>query len=255
MKGAAGGTSEKPRQQHTSLVPVTLRQIQMAEHDPNEDKLIIDGREVTQVRIVGQVLELTNATQGSNCTFNLDDGTANCEVRVWMHSAEGSDAIDYNAETKANWRTGVYLEVFGSIKVLKDKRSIIAQRVQIVSDYNLITHHFLQCVFVHLYTTKGVGGHGVVTGMAKFDPYSVGTSIKPEQTNPYNNSAMSISAAGSDIETAITAMCAQGPPKGLHFDYIAGKLPQFSRDEVESTIQTLLDRAAIYTTIENHYKA
>jgi hypothetical protein len=271
-QGAAlPGTSDKPRVQHTSLVPVTLKQIQMASQDPNEDKLLIDGREVTQVRVVGQVQEMTTSANGNNFTFHLDDGTASTEVRLFISETPPNGGIDYHMLTKDSWRQGTYMEVYGTIKVLspkENKRSIMAQRVNVVTDFNLITHHFLQCIHTHLFATKGgnLGNHvqQITGGIQRFDPYSAmhHGGAAAAAPNPYNNSMASSAPAPAatgllvnPLHASIHAVFKLDHPKGFTIEYVASQLPQYSPDVIKTAVEELLGADDIYTTVLNHYKA
>ena len=264
MKGVGGASaSDKPRVQHTSIVPVTLKQIQMAPQDPNEDKLLIDGREVTQVRVVGQIQEMTVSATNTNYTFQLDDGTAYTEVKVWIHE-DPNGGVDYHQYTKANWRQGIYVEVFGTIKVLstkENKRSIMAQRVNVITDFNLVTHHFLECIHAHLFALKGgnLGNHlqQVVGGIQKFDPYSASRpgSIKAEPApTPYNNSMDTNSASGG-LHADLINVCKQAPPKGFPVSEIAIRLPKYTLAQIQQAIAELLPIGDIFTALDNQYRA
>lgn len=238
---------------------MTLKQIQLAELDPNEDRLIIDGREVTQMRVIGQIQEMTAASTGTVFTFQLDDGTAMAEAKLWIQAEAADGTTDYHDSVKSQWRQGIYVEVFATIKVQpKDNsRYLSAKRVNVITDYNLITHHFLQCIYAHLHATKsGNGTHlqQVVGGFQKFDPYAnIAPKIEASTNNPYNNS--SAPAGAHDAQTAVKNLCAQAPPKGFNIEQIAAKLPNFTSDEIEQALKVLFATGEVYTAADNHYKA
>lgn len=240
-----------------SIVPLTLKQFQVSEVAGNEDKLIVDGREVTQIRVVGQVQEYTPNGTGTNFTFQLDDGTASAEVKLWIHE-NPSGLADFHETQKPLWREGIYVEVFGSIKIQQNRRSIFAQRVNVVTDYNAFTHHFLQCIHSHLHAIKSVGGNHllqVVGGLQidRYDPYNtVAAKPEPSLNNPYNNASV---GGGGNLEEDFKAICAQAPPKGFHIDHIIAKLPQYSAADIHGAIPGLLKSGGIYTTVPESYRS
>jgi replication factor A2 len=50
---------------------------------------------------------------------------------------------------------GVYVRVIGSLKSFNNKRSVNAQVLRKVEDFNEIQYHLLEAVYVHLYHTRG----------------------------------------------------------------------------------------------------
>lgn len=235
----------------------------MAPHDPVEDKLMIDGRVVTQVRVVGQIQSVSAAETQTAFTLELDDGTATTEVRVYI--ADAPAEYDYHVETKAGWVVQAWVEVFGYIKLTtqgKDqRRSISAQRINVVADFNLITHHFLQAVHSHIFTLKGgnlaQGVQQVTSGIQRFDPYAAMHAPAEHantHNNPYNNT-MDMSAG--DIQSDIKNFCRSGAggAKGPTLTAIIQKFPQYTQDEIKQAIEHMSNIGDIYTTGPDTYKA
>ena len=265
MKGGThGSATDKPRVNHTSLVPVTLKQLQMSAQDPNEDKLIVDGRDVTQVRVVGQITRVETSENGLNYTLELDDGSATMEVRVF--TPESPMTFDYHFVTKGNWVVDAYVEVFGHVKMNARGRSIVAQRVNVITDFNLITHHFLQVIHAHLYAIKGGSiSSGVsqvtsgISGIQRFDSYSAMHAPDAAATlhNPYNN-AMDTSGSklADPVERAVHNLCLNAPMKGFAQDYIISQLQsQFTPDQVITALNRLTTIGDVYSTGNNSFKS
>ena len=143
---------------------MTIKQLLQAE-STNEETLRVDGHELHHARIVGQIV--TVAESATYITLTLDDGTGTIECRIWMDSdANPADASlglrDYNRQKKSELRELVYVAATGYLKSFNNRRSFIAKRVRPITDYNEITYHNLEALYVHLHRLK----HGSEPSMA-----------------------------------------------------------------------------------------
>lgn len=262
--GYGGGDGQKAKVSYTSLVPVTLKQIQMAPQMPMEDKVMIDNREVTQVRVVGQVQDISIANTGKSHTMNLDDGTAHTEVTCWLHD-EGNEAYNYHNAHKMEWRQGIYVEVFGKIKVLsakQNKRIIMADRIHVITDFNIITHHFLQCIHAHLHQVKGLNvGHHIQQVVGGFNPFNAMAGAVPKvdhSATPYHNAIEdNTKPENSPLAKAIRdVLTASMNPHGTQYEELCSKLPQHDNTAVYNTLMLLKGIGHVYTgKDDNHFKA
>lgn len=50
---------------------------------------------------------------------------------------------------------GVYVRVFGSVRVLGSRRLVNCLDYQIITDMNEVTFHMLECIYIHNFHTKG----------------------------------------------------------------------------------------------------
>jgi hypothetical protein len=69
--------------------------------------------------------------------------------------------IEANGGIKANYgaytfREGMYVRVVGHLRSFANKRSVVAFRIQPITDSNEITYHYLETLYVHLGNTRGV---------------------------------------------------------------------------------------------------
>jgi replication factor A2 len=231
-----------------------------------EDKVLIDNREVTQVRVVGQVLEFSVANTGKSHTMKLDDGTAHTEVTVWLHD-EGNEAYNYHNAKKGEWRQGIYVEVFGKIKVLsakQNKRVIMADRVIVVTDFNLVTHHYLQCIYAHLHQVKGLNvGHHIQQVVGGFNPFTQMNQPAPKvdySSNPYHNAIGgaedNTKPENSPLAQAIVEVLRGPIPHGITFEDLCSKLPHHDSTAIQNTLHLLQHIGSVYTgKDDNHFKA
>ncbi len=53
------------------------------------------------------------------------------------------------------YREGSYVRVFGNLRSFNGKRHFAGFKVQPINDFNEVTHHLLEIIYVHLYNTRG----------------------------------------------------------------------------------------------------
>lgn len=148
-----GYTGANTKRAVTTLTPVTILQLLQAEQPSPEESFRIDGREITQVTFVAQIMKVS--LREVNFTLELDDGTSRIEAKVWSTSSEDSADDAFLEEKKAMWREGVYVRVHGSVKSFREKKVVHTVNVRVIDDFNEITYHFLEAIAVHLENTRG----------------------------------------------------------------------------------------------------
>lgn len=66
------------------MVPLTVKQLLEAEE--KDSKFKVDGRPISQVTILGQILSIE--TQSTNVNYLVDDSTGKVNVRIYIDSDE-----------------------------------------------------------------------------------------------------------------------------------------------------------------------
>ncbi|CAI8611164.1 unnamed protein product [Vicia faba] len=129
-----------------ALLPLTIKQINDA-YQASDDKtnLTIDGVEVGTISLLGRVC--SKAGQITDVKFVLDDGTGMIECTKWLQ--EPADSIQ--VESILN---GMYVRVYGHLKGFQGKKNLNVFSFRPVTDFNEIAHHFIDCIYVHLYNSK-----------------------------------------------------------------------------------------------------
>ncbi|CAH9140972.1 unnamed protein product [Cuscuta epithymum] len=141
-------SSAKTRDQ-TPLLPLTMKQISQAVKSSNDKSSFqIDGIDVGNVRVVGMAFKKSQRV--TDVTFKIDDGTGSMECNRWLN-----DAVDNNEVEGVS--DGMYVVVHGHLKSFQDKMLIMSFAIRPVTDYNMIAHHFLECIYVHHCNTKSKG--------------------------------------------------------------------------------------------------
>lgn len=132
------------------LVPTTIKQLRMAEQpEGNDSKFTIDGKEIYQCKIIGQIMSVDN--QSTTTTYMIDDGTSSIAVKIWR-SRDGDDEKSFD---QTGLHEYVYVRAFGRLIEYQGRRSLTCYKMAPIEDFNEITCHRLEAVQAHLHNTRG----------------------------------------------------------------------------------------------------
>ncbi|KAJ5604273.1 hypothetical protein N7537_007229 [Penicillium hordei] len=241
---AGGKTGDRDNK---TLRPVTVKQVLDASQPFPEAPFQIDGADVANVLIMGQVRNISS--QSTNVTYIIDDGTGGVEVKKWIDSAtaDNMDTDDGKApgDGKSEVQLNGFARVFGSIKSFANKRYIGAHSVRPLSNINELHTHLLEATAVHLFFTRGPPG-GAATGgnaggadavMGGADDYSGGQ----------NKALASMSLVAKKIYNLLKTE--PQDDTGLHMQVIASKL-NMPATEVARAGEELLGAGVIFSTMD-----
>lgn len=262
--GGRGGGGSRDNQ---TLLPVTLKQLQGVQ--PGEDDgLTLDGREVSTVKVVAMLNELS--PQSTNVRFKLDDGTAVFDGQMFLHS----DDADYAENELAKLRDGIYVRAVGKLRSFQERVSLSCFSVVPIEDFNELTHHFLDAIYVHLYNTKGSMQPGSGGQQQQF-----GTPVKQQDQfgfggqqggqPAWNQGGASLGYGGGatsmDYEDSsfspeqkaildVLGTCTS--ERGLKIDQLFNNLRgQMNEQQLRNALNYLTSEGHVYSTIdENHFK-
>lgn len=150
--GGASPNSSAPgaggaKRQVQPIRPLTIKQVLEAQR-VGDGVMVIDGREATQVTVVGRVIELESGTANNmtakNFGYKISDGTGMVVVRQWL---DANNSV-------APHPVGHFVRATGSIKVWQDK-PIVTGTVRHSVDNNELTFHLLDAALTHLRITRG----------------------------------------------------------------------------------------------------
>ncbi|CAN6238734.1 unnamed protein product [Urochloa humidicola] len=241
--GGGGGFSKGRNAQ--TLLPLTVKQIMdAAQASDDKSNFAINGVEVSTVRLVGRMLGKVERV--TDVQFILDDGTGKIYVNRWEN--ESSDSKEM-----AEVNDGNYVIVNGGLKGLQGKRHVIAYSVRRVTNFNDITHHFLQCIHVHLELTRSK------------PPHINASTATPGHANQVwlpNNQATTFSGPGNTAgNTSDLVMSVLHDPAvidredGISVGYIAGRL-KLPEEVVKEVLNMQYADGNVYNTIDDrHYKS
>lgn len=85
--------------------------------------------------------------------YRIDDRTGPwVKVQRWITE----DQDPSNQQERTVCQEGMYVKVIGHIKTFNKQMNVTAFHIKPISDYNEITHHLAEVIFIHLATTRGV---------------------------------------------------------------------------------------------------
>jgi len=151
QRGRSGGY-------HQSLTPVSIRQLYNATQPIPDDSFRVDGQELHQVKVVGYILSVNPST--TNITLAIDDGSGKMEARMWV---DPDDTSEFTINKRNSLREGIYVKIVGHMRSFQNKRSIYASHIIPITDFNEVTYHFLEVMFVHLSSTQVIPPNSTTT--------------------------------------------------------------------------------------------
>ncbi|CAH1432608.1 unnamed protein product [Lactuca virosa] len=248
----APSSTTKNRDTHT-LIPLTVKQINKALLS-NDDKVnfLIDGVDVNNVKLVGMILN--KAERVTDVSFLLDDGTGRIDCNRWVHEPVDTKEMEAIKE-------GMYVRVHGQLKGFQGKKQLVVFGIKPVVDFDEITHHFVECIYVHSYNTK----------LLKQQPGSSGTSNQSHMPSSGINTQSYQTAPSNQFTGQYVVNGLNGVDKmvldylllpanlsresGVHVEEIAMQLG-LSLDKIREAIDGMVIEGLIYSSIDdNHFKS
>uniref|UniRef100_K3W659 Replication protein A C-terminal domain-containing protein n=1 Tax=Globisporangium ultimum (strain ATCC 200006 / CBS 805.95 / DAOM BR144) TaxID=431595 RepID=K3W659_GLOUD len=270
-KGRGGGGGGRASRDAQTLLPITAKQL--ASRNASDDDVIrIDNQEVTNVKMVGILSNVV--PHSTNVNFQLDDGTGIIDGRMFLHA----DDADLAESEIAKLRDGIYVRVVGNLRTFQEKVSLSAFSVTPIEDFNEITHHFLDAIYVHCYNTKGpLQSSGGAAGANAFGTPVKGSSsgfdapLAGQQTWNQGSSTylghsgsmgggmdygMMDSNFSPEQKAILDVLGTCTSDRGLKIDQIFLELRgQMSEDQLRGALNYLTSEGHVYSTIdENHFK-
>ena len=103
-----------------------------------------------QVSIIGEIMEVNESN--TTVVYKIDDRTGPwVKVQKWLEEQDPSDQ-----QERSSCREGMYVKVIGTLKSFNKQRSITGFYVKPIEDFNELSHHMAEVMYIHLAITKGV---------------------------------------------------------------------------------------------------
>lgn len=259
--GGGGGGGAGPRRAGNPMRPMTIRQILDATR-VGDGALIIDGREIGQVAVVGKVMSVekpsaTAASSGTGqfFTYKISDGSGVLTVKHWIDPAAA--AAEHLPEgipppAPAPETMGLVVRCTGNVKFWQEQPQL-SGAVREVKDHNEMTLHFLDAIHTHLRLTQGEReGPG---GLAATPNKVVATP--PGGAGPTAPAAKAMmpmtGGAAVDLESLISRIMMRSDrsrgvsPAELHTQLLAQGCA-VSLGQVQGEVKRLVEAAVYYTT-------
>lgn len=245
MNSPAGGKTGD--RDNKTLRPVTVKQVLDASQPFPEAPFQIDGADVANVLIMGQVRNISS--QSTNVTYIIDDGTGGVEVKKWIDSATADNMDTDDGKAPGDGKTEVQLNgfarVFGSMKSFNNKRYIGAHSVRPMSNINALHTHLLEATAVHLFFTRGPPGGAAAGGNAGGADAVMGGA--DDYSGGQNKALASMSLVAKKIYNLLKTE--PQDDTGLHMQVIASKL-NMPATEVARAGEELLGAGVIFSTMD-----
>ncbi|CEM19452.1 unnamed protein product [Vitrella brassicaformis CCMP3155] len=262
--GGGSGDSYKRRlfRSDGGLMPVTIRMVHEAEKEGN--KVLINEKEISQVKIVGIVRELTE--NKLTTTWKVADYTGGMECRFYFPSSEAKP--QYIRDRIAATDQHTMVKVYGAVKFdnKQNKRYLSVLQIKPV-DIHEEMYHLVQVAHTHLTLTgtkleqsadhpmspapaqiKREGGGTAGGTFARTSGASGGGGGLPLHRVPENITERVQRAVG-----AVVVMADKG--SGVKKDFVVQRLAQegFGAQEVLAAISTLFDEGEVFETIDDEH--
>ncbi|XP_042492626.1 replication protein A 32 kDa subunit A-like isoform X2 [Macadamia integrifolia] len=239
--------SSAKNRDNQGLLPLTVKQISEAPLS-NDDKsnIVIDGVDVNNVTMIGMVLN--KAERVTDIAFTLDDGTGRIECHRWVNEAVDSKEME-------GIQDGMYVQIHGHLKSFQGKRKLNAFSVRPVTDFNEITCHFLECIYVHLYNTKVKAN--MMSSVMNTPLQNVSKGHQAATPNQFSGQFGIDGLKGIDQKVLdyLQQPSNLGREKGVHRDELAQQL-KVPLEKIMESIRSLEEEGLIYSTIDEcHYKS
>ncbi|MFS7944502.1 putative replication protein A [Helianthus anomalus] len=233
-----------------TLIPLTVKQINKALLS-NDDKVnfLIDGVDVNNVKLVGMVLN--KAERVTDVSFVLYDGTGRIDCNRWVHEAVDTKEMEAILE-------GMYVRVHGQLKGFQGKKQLVVFGIKPVTDFDEITHHFVECIYVHSYNTKLMKQQPSSSNQTHMPGSAVTTQTY--QTAPSNQFTGQYVANGlQGIEKMVLDYlhlpASIARDSGVHQEELATQLG-IPLDKIQATLNCLVDEGLVYNSVDDfHFKS
>ncbi|XAR51168.1 hypothetical protein NMG60_11005723 [Bertholletia excelsa] len=233
------------------LLPLTVKQISEALQSSDEKtNFLIDGVDVNNVTLVGMVLN--KAERVTDVSFIINDGSGRIDCNRWVNEAVDTKEMEGILD-------GMYVRVHGHLKGFQGKKQLVVFSIRPVTDYNEISYHFLECIYVHFYNTRlrKLQGGIPTQNMPNSAVSTPSTVFQVATPNEYAAHYGMNGLKGIDqmvIDYLQQPSCLTRE-KGVHVNEIAQQL-NMPVEKITMSIKSLEDEGLVYSTIdEYHFKS
>lgn len=168
---------------------------------------------------------------------------------------------------------GIYVRAVGSLRTFQGKVSLSCFAVTPIEDFNELTHHFLEAIYVHCVSTKGPLQAASSGGAMQFNTPVKGAQQSAWNQDSYTNSSTYLGHSGAAVgggmdygqmdsnfspeQAAILDVLGNcTTDRGVKIDQIFADLRgRVTEDQLRNALHYLTSEGHVYSTIdENHFK-
>jgi replication factor A2 len=142
-------TTDKKSRDKQTMLPVSIKQISTASNEDGTYRL--DGAEIHTVVIMGVVENIEQ--HSTSTTFKINDGTGSIDAKLWNNEKDGSSSS--LMVRVATCQINSFLKIVGALRDFEGRKSVLIYDINPLTDWNELTHHLFQVMFVHMQNTRG----------------------------------------------------------------------------------------------------
>jgi len=236
-----------------TLSPLTIKQIVEAEDPKFDESLTINGRQVSQVSVVGVIVRID--VQSTHTSYVIEDGTSQILVKIW-NSGESKNIQDRNLQ---NLKEQMYVRVIGRVNVFKGQKSLVGFAVLPITDFNDVTLHFIECIYSHLTSIVPQNSNNAsqTTLNSQFNNNYNNNNNNNNNNNPINTSiplnTLSVSTLEQKILSIVSSPHFISTDAGCFIEDLFKVLPNENVTRIRESIEKLLEEGTLYTTIDDEH--
>lgn len=241
------GAGRAAAQRISTVTSATIFQLFQAE-SRQDDTFVINGREVSQVKIVGVVRQAD--VKSTKITYTVEDHTGTIEVVYWVN--EGGE--DQESRPQADIREGLFICVVGHIKTFGEKRQLTSFHIAPIKEADEITHHHLDALHTHLVLTRG--SKQLTRGRADAPVSAAGAGPAVPVSRDYGGPAPMQASNGFDpLQTAImTAIRGSHSDQGMSvLDLVSAMRGRYTEPQIRKAMEYLSQEGHLYSTIDDDH--
>merc|ERR1712130_359634 len=231
------------------LSQITIKQIITAPPPQPEENLKVDGQEISQVVLIAKIESID--IQSSHTTLRINDYSGSIDAKQWHNDdQQPSEAVKLSE--------GRWVRVNGRMNSFQGRCSINVFNIIPITNFNEITHHFLEVIYSHLLNTKdGQGNNNQNNGNnnnQQWNNQQNGQQHNNNQHQMQHNNMNNNKFVG--LKGDIMTIIARGHNEtGCNVSAVFQQLNNEDVNEIRSAIDDLCTDGHIYSTIDDeHFK-
>jgi len=249
------------------LSQITIKQIITAPPPQPEENLRVDGQEISQLVMIAQIESMD--IQSSHTTLKINDYTATIDAKQWHND-------DQQQPEQNNLCEGRWVRINGRIHHFGGRCSINVFNVIPITDFNEITHHFMEVIYAHLVNTQppkqgnnnnnnmGMGGGGQDNNQWNNNNNQMNNNNNNQWNNNNNNNNNGGGGmgggGGGGLKQKVYQLISHpqwtNSETGCNVETIFQQLSNEDVNEIRTIIDELSTEGQIYSTLDDdHYKS
>ncbi|KAJ8612934.1 hypothetical protein CTAYLR_006182 [Chrysophaeum taylorii] len=254
MQDSGGGFVSQPSQEqqqqekrrNSALVPLTIKMALNAQ--VSDDILLVDDREVSQVRICGNIMRVDQTE--TKYVYFIEDQTGLMEVTHWNNA--GDEDLNTLRDRREKMAQRTYVAVVGQLKSYEARVTLSAYDIRPIEDMNELTHHFLETIYVSAKTTSSSP-----SSSSSYAPNAqTGVPMDGAREGDNNNNNNNGSLTSIQLQVLEHYSLHGTGDEGLHIESVIYALNTISPADVKAAVDALTNEGHLYSTVDDdHHKS